>query len=74
VPEVVNSSEVGILVEPNVAAMAKGLEDALSKDWDRSAIARFARSRSWNEVAAEMEAFFADQMSSSEAVKSLPTL
>ena len=74
VPEVVNSSETGILVEPNVAAMAKGLQDALAKDWDRGAIARFARSRTWNQVAAEMEGFFADQMSSSKAVKSVPTL
>ena len=57
VPEVITSSEHGTLVEPNATALAQGLEDALRKIWDRDAIVRYARSRTWNEVAAEIEAF-----------------
>jgi glycosyltransferase involved in cell wall biosynthesis len=63
VPEVIISSEYGILVEPNIKALAEGLESSLCKRWDREAIVRYARSRTWNEVAAEMDAFFAERIS-----------
>jgi len=55
--EVIVSSELGILVEPNADALARGLVDALQKHWDRDTMASYARSRTWNEVAAEMDAF-----------------
>jgi hypothetical protein len=60
---VIISSEYGILVEPNIKALAEGLESSLRKRWDRGAMVRYARSRTWNEVAAEMDAFFAERIS-----------
>src|SRR6266478_3980556 len=62
VPEVITSSAYGVLVDPNVPEFAKGMESALRNKWDREAIVRYARTRTWNEVAAEMESFFAEQM------------
>ena len=56
VPEVITSPEHGILVEPNAAALARGLEVALAQKWNREAIVKYARSRTWNEVAREVEA------------------
>jgi teichuronic acid biosynthesis glycosyltransferase TuaC len=57
IPEIITSSEVGMFVERNVQAIAVGLERALTKPWNRAEIARHSRSRSWDMVAAEVEAF-----------------
>jgi teichuronic acid biosynthesis glycosyltransferase TuaC len=56
VPEVIMSPEHGILVEPDAAALARGLESALTQKWNREAIVTYTRSRTWNEVAREVEA------------------
>jgi glycosyltransferase involved in cell wall biosynthesis len=56
VPEVIASPEHGILVEPEVAALAQGLEGALAQKWNREALVEYARSHTWNEVAKEVEA------------------
>lgn len=56
VSEVITSPEHGILVQPEAAALAQGLESALTQKWNREAIVRYARSRTWNEVAREAEA------------------
>jgi len=57
IPEIITSSELGMFVEPNVDSIAAGLEQALTKRWDREEIARHSRSRSWDAVATEVEAF-----------------
>jgi glycosyltransferase involved in cell wall biosynthesis len=62
VPEVIKTKEYGVLVEPEVAAFAQGLEKALDRKWDREEIARYARSRTWNEVAVEMEVFLSQRI------------
>jgi glycosyltransferase involved in cell wall biosynthesis len=62
VPEVITSAAYGLLVEPSVPALAKGMESALGNQWDREAIVRYARTRTWNEVAAEMESYFVERM------------
>jgi len=57
IPEIITSPEFGMLVERNVDSIASGLEQALTKAWNRENIARHSRSRSWDAVAAEVEAF-----------------
>ncbi len=57
IPEIITSPERGMFVEPNVDSIAAGLEQALTKRWNREEIARYSRSRSWDTVAAEVEAF-----------------
>jgi len=58
IPEIISSPELGMFVERNVQSIAVGLERALAKSWNRAEIARRSRSRSWDTVAAEVEAFF----------------
>ena len=58
VPEIIVSSELGLLVEQDQAALANGLQSALERDWDRTALARHAQARGWDRVAAEVEQYF----------------
>jgi glycosyltransferase involved in cell wall biosynthesis len=55
--EIITSPELGMLVERNVDSIAAGLEQAFTKTWNRGEIAGHSRSRSWDAVAAEVEAF-----------------
>lgn len=57
VPEVITSSEIGILVEENASALADALNAALQKSWDRKAIAHHGHQRTWDSVAAEVERY-----------------
>lgn len=50
-PEVIVSSDYGILVERNSAAIADGLEQALIRPWDKEALVAFAGRRTWRDVA-----------------------
>ena len=56
-PEIVTSPELGMLVECNVDSISAGLERALTKTWNRNEIARRSRSRSWETVGGDVEAF-----------------
>ena len=56
-PEVITSSELGILVEQNVPAIAGALDGALSRRWNRNAIATHARERTWEVVASEVDEY-----------------
>jgi teichuronic acid biosynthesis glycosyltransferase TuaC len=58
VPEVIVSPELGIMVDQNVDSIANGLDLALKKSWDRSAVTHYAQQRTWDVVAAEVEQFF----------------
>jgi glycosyltransferase involved in cell wall biosynthesis len=55
--EVIVSAELGVLVEQSVSAIAQGLERALAQPWDRDHLVQYARSRTWDVVAREIEEF-----------------
>lgn len=55
IPEILTSQELGVFVEQNPESIAAGLEFALNKQWERSAIASYARRRTWDDVAIEVE-------------------
>jgi len=55
IPEILKSSELGILVENSVESVARGIEVAISRKWDRQQIARQTRARTWDTVATEVE-------------------
>jgi glycosyltransferase involved in cell wall biosynthesis len=58
VPEVIISSELGMIVEQTTTSIKEGLEKALQKTWDRDALVRYAQKRTWDNVAEEMETYF----------------
>jgi len=58
IPEILHSSELGILVEQSVDSIAAGLEEALSRSWDRETISQRTLARTWETVAAEVEDVF----------------
>ena len=58
IPEILHSSEFGVLVEQSVDAIAAGLEEALSRSWDRETISQQTLARTWETVAAEVEDVF----------------
>ena len=59
VPEVLVSPELGLIVQRNTNAIIEGLRRALEKSWDRETLVRYARGRTWDDVAAELENYFA---------------
>lgn len=61
-PEVITSPELGLLVEQNSHAIALALETALTKPWDRRAIAAHAHQRTWDVVAGEVEEYLAQKV------------
>lgn len=63
-PEVIVSPELGLLVEQDTQAIAAALESALTKKWNRPAIARHAAKRTWQVVAAEVEEFLSSSIAS----------
>jgi teichuronic acid biosynthesis glycosyltransferase TuaC len=58
VPEILVSPELGLMVQQSTDAIAEGLRTALEKSWDREALVRYARGRTWDDVAAELENYF----------------
>jgi glycosyltransferase involved in cell wall biosynthesis len=60
VPEILVNDELGIFVKPTAESVAKGLQAAFERAWDREAIARQGASRDWNAVAGEVEAVLQD--------------
>ncbi|HLH07355.1 MAG TPA: glycosyltransferase family 4 protein [Terriglobales bacterium] len=65
-PEVVVSDELGLLVDLNTHAIADGLQAALNRSWNRDRISGFARQKSWDTVAEEVEQWLRDISSRSE--------
>ena len=55
IPEILHSPELGVLVEETPESLAAGLEQALSRSWNREAISRQTRARTWDVVATEVE-------------------
>jgi glycosyltransferase involved in cell wall biosynthesis len=64
-PEIVVSPELGLLVKQDTQAIAAALEAALSREWNRSAIALHAAQRTWEVVASEVEEFLSSSISNS---------
>jgi glycosyltransferase involved in cell wall biosynthesis len=64
VPEVVVSSNLGILVDQNVDSIVKGLQDGLERQWDRELLIEHARSRTWDIVAEELEQYMFQRLES----------
>lgn len=62
IPEILHSPELGILVDQTVESIANGIESALMKSWDREAISRQTRARTWSTVAGELEVVFSEQL------------
>ncbi|MFZ0636612.1 MAG: glycosyltransferase family 4 protein [Candidatus Acidiferrales bacterium] len=54
-PEALVSDKLGLLVATDAGAIAAGLEAALRRTWDRTAISNHARQRDWAAVAEEVE-------------------
>lgn len=71
-PEVVVSSELGILVEPEASAIGAALEVALTKRWNRALIAEHAAQRTWKVVAVEVEDFLSSVISHAGGFGALP--
>ncbi len=67
VPEVITSPQLGVLVEQDARSVAQGLELALNRHWDREALVRYARARTWDVVAEEVERYFASRVSFRDA-------
>ncbi len=57
VPEILVSPGLGIMVEQEAGAIAQGLREALSRAWNREEIVTYARQRTWDVVAGEVESF-----------------
>jgi teichuronic acid biosynthesis glycosyltransferase TuaC len=59
IPEILHKPELGVLVEQTVESIASGLKKGLSTKWDRQAISKLTRARTWEAVGAEVEAVLA---------------
>lgn len=57
VPEILVSPELGTMVAQDAEAIGDGLSAALGRRWDRGAIIRYARTRTWETVAGEVEKY-----------------
>lgn len=55
--EIITSAELGVFVERDPNSVAKGIETALGKPWNRMNISQQARKRTWDLVAAETEGY-----------------
>lgn len=59
IPDLVRHDALGVLVPPHDAgALAEALREALRRPWDRQAIARHGRARTWDDVAREVDGVF----------------
>jgi teichuronic acid biosynthesis glycosyltransferase TuaC len=57
IPEIITSTELGLLVAAEPASIAQGISHALKTKWDREKLVQYARSRSWDVVAEEVEEY-----------------
>ena len=66
IPEILDSQDLGIMVERTPAAFALGIEQALARSWDRQHIARKGRGRTWENVAREVHELFSQVLAHGE--------
>jgi teichuronic acid biosynthesis glycosyltransferase TuaC len=62
-PEILTSSDVGVLVGQTDESLTAGIDNALNRSWDRDRIMQFARQRDWLTAAREIEAYFREVLS-----------
>ena len=58
IPEIMQSSELGLLVDRNLEAIIKGMQTVLTTKWDTQVIRRYAESHSWDHVSHELKGVF----------------
>ena len=68
VPEIISSSELGLLAEQDIDSIAAALKTAFARSWDRTALVRHAQLRGWSNVAGEVEQYLTVQVSDRKAV------
>lgn len=59
IPEIIDSDRLGIMVERTPDAFARGILEAINRQWDRSFILDRGSRRTWEAVAGEVHAVFA---------------
>jgi glycosyltransferase involved in cell wall biosynthesis len=69
-PEVINSPELGILVDQSISSITEGIDAALQKHWDREALVSYAASRTWDVVAEEIENFLSVRIAAGRGLSS----
>jgi glycosyltransferase involved in cell wall biosynthesis len=57
VPEILNSPEFGIIVDPTAEHIHSGLRTTLARSWNSEHLVAYARTRTWDNVATSMEEF-----------------
>ncbi len=73
VPEIVNDSELGILVPPgDTERLARAIEEGLQRQWDPSIIRRRVAGRSWAVVAEELHQLLQDVVEQRSSPSGLP--
>jgi glycosyltransferase involved in cell wall biosynthesis len=55
IPEIIHSDQLGILVNQTEDSIVRGIEEGLTRNWNREQISRQTRTRTWDQVAAEVE-------------------
>ena len=63
IPEILDSEELGIMVERTPEAFVRGIEQAFARSWDRGKIAERGQGRTWQKVAGEVHKLFATVLS-----------
>ena len=58
-PELINSRDLGVLVQQDVLSISEGLERALQINWIPTALAQHVRSFTWDQAALEIEKILA---------------
>ncbi|MBE0596686.1 MAG: glycosyltransferase [Desulfuromonadales bacterium] len=57
-PEILKSSDYGLIVERNSEAFAEAIVEGFRKEWDYDKIYQYGQSRSWRQVASEVRDVF----------------
>jgi glycosyltransferase involved in cell wall biosynthesis len=63
IPEILDSDDLGIIVERSPEAFALGIKQAFDRSWDRERIAAKGQQRTWEKVAEEVHDLFATVLS-----------
>lgn len=58
IPEILDSEDLGLMVERTPEDFARGIEQALARTWDREKIARKGQERTWENVGREVHELF----------------
>lgn len=59
IPEILGCGDLGAIAERNGDALAAAMQATLARQWDREALAAFARRRPWSAVGEEVEQYLA---------------